>query len=143
MGIKINNAKKGLIEIVKPNKSVEHITLDEFINNDYINYKMTEQIGIYKDTGGKTMLSMFSINADPNESVQIYLTLKEFQEYLGKINFNGKYIAIDKSEEVLSIVQQARFGSELWKLFIIIALCLAVVEMLVSKSAKKDIAVLK
>lgn len=143
VGIKINNAKKGLIEIVKPNKSVEHITLDEFINNDYINYKMTEQIGIYKVTGGKTMLSMFSVNADPNESVQKYLTPKEFEEYLKKINFNGKYIAIDKSEEVQSVVQQARFGSELWKLFIIIALCLAAVEMLISKSAKKDIAVLK
>ncbi|MCH8326196.1 MAG: BatA domain-containing protein, partial [Bacteroidetes bacterium] len=82
VGIKINNAKKGLLKIVKPNKSVEYITLDESKNNDYINYKMTNQIGVYKVTDSKTILSMFSINADPNESVQIYLTLKEFQEYL-------------------------------------------------------------
>lgn len=143
VGIKINNAKKGLLKIVKPNKSVEYITLDESKNNDYINYKMTDQIGVYKVTDGKTILSMFSVNADPNESVQKYMTLNEFKEYLEKINFNGKYIAIDKSEEVLSVVQQARFGSELWKLFIIIALCLTVIEMLVSKSAKKDIAVIK
>ena len=143
VGIKINNAKKGLLKIVKPNKSVEYITLDESKNNDYINYKMTDQIGVYKVTDGKTILSMFNVNADPNESVQKYITLNEFKEYLEKINFNGKYIAIDKSEEVLSVVQQARFGSELWKLFIIIALCLAVIEMLVSKSAKKDIAVIK
>lgn len=141
--IKINNAKKGLIEIVKPDKSTEYITLDESTNKDYINYKMTDKIGTYKVTDGKTILSMFSINADPNESVQEYLTQKEFEEYLKKINFKGKYIPINKSQNLLPLIEQARFGSELWKIFIIIALILAVVEMLVSKSAKKDITKLK
>jgi len=34
---------------------------------------------------------------------------------------------------------QARFGSELWKYFLIAALLIAFVEMLVARKAKKDL----
>jgi len=41
------------------------------------------------------------------------------------INFKGKYIPIERDKNILSVIQQARFGSELWKFFIILALLFA------------------
>jgi len=127
----------GLIEIIKPNKNSEFITLDG--KSNYINYNSADQTGFYTVRNKKDTISVFSVNANPIESEQKYLTKDQIKEYLDKINFIGKYIHIGKNEKALTVIQQARFGSELWKIFIIIALVLALIEMLVSKSSRRDI----
>ena len=137
--IKTNNFKKGVIEILEPNKTSDFITLDENRNNGYINYKKTDQTGNYEVINNKKVISMFSINTEPKESEQKYLTNKEFENYLQKINFKGKYIPIKNDENILSVIEQARFGTELWKYFIILALLLAVIEMLVARNTKKEL----
>lgn len=136
--IKTSN-NKGLIEIVKPNKISEFITLDDKSNYNFINYSSADQIGFYNIKNKKDTISAFSVNTNPIESQQEYLTEDQIKDYLDKMNFTGKYIPVDKSEEIISVIKQARFGSELWKTFIIIALILALIEMLVSKSSKRDI----
>jgi len=128
---------QGLIEIIKPNKNSEFITQDG--NSKYINYNSADQTGFYTVRNKKDTISVFSVNANPIESEEKYLTNDQIKDYLDKINFIGKYIPIEKNEEALTVIQQARFGSELWKIFIIIALVLVLIEMLVSKSSKKDI----
>jgi len=137
--VKVNNPKKELIEVLKPNQTPDFITLDETKNNGYISYKATDQIGTYKIKNDKKVFSMFSVNADPKESEQKYLSEKEFEEYLKMINFKGKYIPIERDKNILSVIQQARFGSELWKFFIILALLFAVIEMFVARNTKNDI----
>jgi len=41
------------------------------------------------------------------------------------------------------MILQARFGSELWRYFLLAAIILALVEMTVARNAKKEIAELK
>jgi len=81
----------------------------------------------------------FSVNTDPNESVTKYLSNKEFEDYLDKINFEGKLVQIDKDEDPAGVILQSRFGSELWKYFVIIALLLALIEMAVARNTKKEL----
>ena len=82
---------------------------------------------------------MFSVNTNTKESEQRYLTENEFKKYLLKINYKGKYIPIENDDNILSVIEQTRFGSELWKYFIVLALLLAVIEMLVARNTKKEI----
>jgi hypothetical protein len=53
--------------------------------------------------------------------------------------FNNNYLVFDPDENYFDKIKQARFGTELWKLFLIIALILALAEMYISRSSKKDI----
>jgi len=88
-------------------------------------------------------LENISVNTDPLESKIVYLSDDEFDAYLQKINFKGTHIRIGKDENPLQVILQARFGSELWRYFLIAALLLALVEMTVARNLKKELAEVK
>jgi hypothetical protein len=71
------------------------------------------------------------------ESVTKYLHDDEFKSYLKKINFKGHYFRVNKQDDPAKIILQSRFGSELWKYFIFIAIILALLEMLVARNSKE------
>ena len=79
------------------------------------------------------------MNTDPRESVTKYLTESDFNDYLKKINFKGSHIIIAKDQNPSEVILQSRFGSELWKYFILIALLLAIAEMTIARNTKKEI----
>ena len=56
-----------------------------------------------------------------------------------KLNFAGKYVSIDKEENLSQKILQARFGSELWRYFLLLAIIFALVEMTIARNAKKDL----
>ena len=56
---------------------------------------------------------------------------------------NNSVVNIFPSDDDLTKITTARYGSELWKLFLIIALLLALVEMYIARSAKKDLVALE
>ena len=86
------------------------------------------------------VINEISVNHDPLESVTTSISNDEFDEYLSSINFKGKYFNISKDENPVEVVLQARFGSELWKIFILAAILTALIEMLVARNIKKEIA---
>jgi hypothetical protein len=88
---------------------------------------------------GNKIIDEFSVNADPMESVTKYLTIKDFENYLKGIDFKGKFINVSKNEDPAKIVLQSRFGSELWRYFILLAIILAIVEMAIARNAKKEL----
>ncbi|NCS88569.1 MAG: hypothetical protein GW789_07495, partial [Ignavibacteria bacterium] len=89
---------------------------------------------------GTELIDLVSVNTIPGESITEYLSMNDFREYLKKISFKGSFVEINKDGDVSATIMQARFGTELWKIFLLIALILAAVEMLVARSAKKDLA---
>ncbi len=137
--INLENQNLPQIKIERPDNSEEFIKLDEQKVNNFIAYNKTDAAGNYKVISGKKIINEFSVNPDPGESVTKYLNDEDFRKYLEKINFSGSYINVKKSDNPSQIVLQARFGSELWKYFLIIALILALIEMAVARNAKKDL----
>jgi hypothetical protein len=131
------------IKIVRPDKSEDYIDLQKQANAKYYEYKKTELAGNYKVYSGSNILSEFSVNVDPHESVTKYMSVSEFEAYLKKINFKGKFISVGKSENPVKVILQSRFGSELWRYFLFIAIILALVEMAVARNAKKELVEVK
>lgn len=143
--INVNVAERTLpqIKIVRPDKSEDFINIDENQTSDFISYAATSLAGNYEFLSGEKLLASANVNTDPAESVTEYLTESDFDEYLEKINFNGKHIIIDKNENPTQMILQARFGSELWRYFVLIAILLALVEMTIARNAKKELVELK
>jgi len=139
--INVNVSERTLpqIEVLKPDGTEEIINIEAERNTNFISYDLTFLTGNYKFYSGDRLLSTSTINTDPLESVTEYLTQSEFEEYLEKINFNGKYIQIEKNDNPSQMILQARFGSELWKYFVLLAILLALIEMTIARNAKKEI----
>ncbi len=127
------------ITIQKPSGIKEAVNLNNFNSQNYINYRNTAETGIYKVFSGDKQFMNFTINTNPLESNTEKLKKDEFDDYLKKINFKGTVVNLKPDENYFAKIQQARFGSELWKIFLIIAFVLALIEMMVARSAKKDL----
>ncbi len=139
--INLQNNASPQLRIEEPDNNEDYIDLKNKSSQKYISFANTNAIGIYKVFAGTKIIDEFSVNSDPAESVVKYYNSKAFEDYLKKINFKGKYFNIDKNDNISKVIMQARFGSELWKYFLLIALILALFEMAVARNAKKDMIV--
>ncbi len=136
--INLRNRSLPQIKIVKPDKSEDYLNLENKSNTNYINFSQTNIAGTYDVLSGSKVIEEFSVNTDPRESVTKYLNVNDFKEYLKKIDFKGKFINVSKDANPVQVVKQSRFGSELWKYFILAAIILAIIEMTIARNAKKD-----
>ena len=139
--INVDVSKRTLpqIKIKKPDGLEELENISDKNTSNNLAFTNDEEPGNYKFYSSDKLLATVSVNTDPEESVTKYISSGEFEDYLNKINFNGKIIEINKSDDPTQIILQARFGSELWRYFVLIALILALIEMAVARSSKKDI----
>jgi hypothetical protein len=139
--INVNVSERTLpqIKVLRPDNTEEIVNLDPNFNSDFFSYSNTFLTGNYKFYSGDKFLSEVSVNTDPAESVTEYLNETEFDQYLEKIKFNGRHITIDKNENPAQMIMQARFGSELWRYFLLAAIILALIEMTVARNAKKEL----
>jgi uncharacterized membrane protein len=126
------------IKVVKPGKQEEIINLNEDENKNYFVYSNTNETGNYKFYSGEKLVDIVPINTNPKESDLTRMSTSEFKNYLQQISFKGKYIPVNPGENIAKVIKEARYGSELWKFFVIVALALALLEMLVARSVKKD-----
>ncbi|MFA6025021.1 MAG: hypothetical protein WC727_01145, partial [Ignavibacteriaceae bacterium] len=131
----------GKIAVVKPGNEKEFFSVDDKANE--LQYVNTERFGVYYFSSLNKIIRSVSVNANPLESKMDYTTQAEINEYFTKIKSTAKLIFINKEESPENIIKQARFGTELWKYFLLLAFLLALIEMLVSKSSKKDLISLK
>lgn len=127
------------LKILKPDKTEDFITMNQGDENAFLKYDKLAMTGNYKIVSGAKVIDEISVNADPLESEVKYYDKSLFNDFLNKINFKGKLFFLNKDENISDAILKARFGSELWKHFLIIALVLAFVEMLVARNAKKDL----
>jgi hypothetical protein len=126
------------IKIDRPDKTDDFLNLDKNLQNNYISYDKTKIVGNYKVFSGSRIIDEIAVNTDPRESVTKYLSETDFNDYLKKIDFKGKHIVVAKNENPAKVILQSRFGSELWKYFILIALLLAIVEMTIARNTRKE-----
>lgn len=137
VNIDVRNNTLPQLRISRPDKNDEIINLDDLKQN-YITYRNTSIAGNYRVYSGNKIVDYFSVNTNPAESGPKSLTTGEFDDYLKKVGFKGKEFRLDVNENYTRRIQQARFGSELWRYFLFGALLLALAEMMISRSAKKD-----
>lgn len=137
--INLGDNSAGQVKIEKPGNGEEYISLDKSLKNNFIQYDNTNITGNYKVFSGSKIINEFSVNADPKESVTKTADNKEFEKYLEKINFKGQLVNVERDQNPAEVILQSRFGTELWKYFVLLALILALVEMAVARNAKKEL----
>ena len=127
------------IKVMRPDNTEDFLSSNQNDANTFVKYDKSNLTGNYKIISGSKVIDEISVNADPLESRVTYLDKSEIDTYLSEINFKGKFFLLNKEENISDTILQARFGSELWKYFLIAALLIAFVEMLVARNAKKDL----
>ncbi|OIO16826.1 MAG: hypothetical protein AUJ54_10785 [Ignavibacteria bacterium CG1_02_37_35] len=125
------------VTVVKPGNEKEFFPVDEKANE--LLYVNTDRFGIYYFSSLNKIIRAVSVNANPLESKTDYAEQSDIKEYFLKIKSSARLTFINKDEKPETIIKQARFGTELWKYFVLLAFLLALIEMLVSKSSKKDL----
>ena len=143
INVNILNRTLPQIRILRPDGKEDFININETISSNFLTYSFSEQAGNYKFFSGKNLLNSVSVNTYPLESVVGHYSENEFENYLDEIKFKGSFLMIDKNENPVEQILQARFGSELWRYFLIAALIIALIEMTVARNVKKEMVELK
>jgi len=127
------------LKVMRPDNTEDFISSNQNEESAFVKYDKSNLIGNYKIISGSKAIDQISVNADPLESKVKYLGKTEIEDYMSKINFKGNLFFMNKDDDLNDAILKSRFGSELWKHFLIAALLLAFVEMLVARNAKKDL----
>ncbi|MFA7287741.1 MAG: BatA domain-containing protein [Melioribacteraceae bacterium] len=139
----LSNRTYPKIEIVTPKIESQFTDADSLTNKNYLMYPYTDELGIYKFYDNKQLLDYFSVNALPAESIIKYADKETIKKYFEEIKYKKDFIELNYDSDIFKIIYESRFGTELWKYFIALALLLAIAEMLISKNSKKDISELR
>jgi len=96
-------------------------------------------LGVYSiKTAENKIAGIISVNPDPSESAVQQLKNDEIKSLIKeRINNNSK-LEIINPNNVTQNLQRARTGTELWQLFIILALISAITEMMIARASKKE-----
>lgn len=131
------------LKVIYPNEVVELINVDASQNQSYIRFANTGLIGTYRFYSGNKLIDYISVNHDPRESTTEYYSVSELENYLENIGWEENIIVLEDGQNFTKQIYNSRFGTELWKYFIIAALFFALIEMFVAKSSRKEIEQIK
>ncbi len=135
--VDISKRKSKQIKIIKPDESVELLSVNSQ-NYNYLNYHNTDLIGVYKFYSNNILLDIKVVNYNVLESNLESYPLDKFSK---KLKHETNVVTeILSSDDYKKKILTARYGSELWQLFLVVALLLALIEMYIARSSKKDLA---
>ena len=136
IAIDISNITYPKLDIQLPSGK-DNVSLENF-NGKIYNYTETLQVGNYKFYSNNKLVKLASVNVNPKESNLTKVT-EETKNSIFKKYFGNNFMNLDITENYIGEIKQARYGTELWKPFLIIAFLLAIIEMFVARNTKKDI----
>jgi hypothetical protein len=110
--------------IERPDGSADNVSPRLLPTGSWVFYNNTDVPGIYSLKANGAVLGLWSVNLPSKESDLNVVPEKELRE---------KYSleSIDMNSDFQALIQQNRFGQELWKYFAIMAFILLIVEMLI------------
>jgi Aerotolerance regulator N-terminal len=107
-------------------------------NKQVVNFINSDVPGSYKFYNNNQLLSFTSVNPNSKESDLTKIDENLMFDSFNKL-FGDHYIVFNPNENYFAKIKQARFGTELWKYLLIITLLLALCEMYIARSTKKDL----
>lgn len=139
----IHKPTSNQLKVIYPNDVTELINVNAPQNQNYIRFANTGLIGTYRFYSGNQLIDYNSVNHDPGESTTEYYSVSALENYLEKIGVKENLVILEDSKNFAGQIYNSRFGTELWKYFIIAALLFALIEMFVAKSSRKEIEQIK
>ena len=121
----INN----ILELITPDSSRFDLTPEDEQGALVINVKPTNLPGIYHIMDKNHEIDRLAININPEECNLKAVDIDRLTTALGAPQIN----TIGNNTQMASIINQYRYGKELWQIFLWIAVILLVLEMLISR----------
>ncbi|MBK6681437.1 MAG: hypothetical protein IPG53_16225 [Ignavibacteriales bacterium] len=127
----------GSIELAAPGET--GYVLQTSANNGGVVFDKTVRPGVYKFTRDGKEIDFIPVNLDTVESNSKQLSVSEIENYFQTIKIKNDPEFFDPAGNFVQKISESRVGSELWKLFIIIALGLIAVEMYITWIKKRPV----
>jgi len=110
-----------------------------FITSTIFAPKMLSMPGFYEIKSGKTSVSVFAVNTDNRESDTRRISQDDLTKFWKVSGIDPDRVqSIKPGEGMQAAILRLRFGVELWKYCIILALLLALVEMAIARDSRKS-----
>ena len=111
--------------------------LAPIIQKDKLMVKLqgTDKPGIYEIRTKEEVVDRFAVNIDPKDSDLEKIEKSEIEKKLEGLSL----FYLNPHDDIEKTILQSRYGKELWKTFLWIAVGLLALEMYLAKSRKKDI----
>jgi hypothetical protein len=111
--------------------------LAPFIQKDKLMLKIfkTDKPGIYRIKTNEEMMDQFAVNINTQDSDLQKIEKSEIEKKLEGLTL----FYINPNDDIEKAILQSRYGKELWKTFLWIAVGLLVLEMYLAKSRKREI----
>jgi hypothetical protein len=119
----------GGLKLVSPANTVEDLLPARTTTGSLVSFIEYGPPGIYSLKSGEKTLSLLAFNVDHVESSAETITPEEIAELLG-IDVR----TITPGSDMKTSIKEARFGRELWKEFLILALIFLILESLLGKT---------
>jgi hypothetical protein len=130
--------RSNIISVLKPNGKRDILSSDSLNSVNRYNYSSTDETGIYKVYDNKNLTTAFSVNHNNEESNLVWSNEESFTNFINDVSDN--IIFLNSNDNFKEKINQTRFGTELWRFFLILALMAAILEMIISRNTKKDLA---
>jgi len=130
--------RSNIISVLKPNGKRDILSSDSLNSVNRYNYSSTDETGIYKVYDNNNLTTAFSVNHYNEESNLVWSNEERFTNFINDVSDN--IIFLNSNDNFKEKINQTRFGTELWRFFLILALMAAILEMIISRNTKKDLA---
>lgn len=127
--------------IIDPLGTESYIDAVKVGNNYIIQSDDKSQFGNYLvKNNNQQIVAYYSVNPDKSESELKSLSDEKFINSMDKIGIISKNISIlDDNKNVQNSIQRAKLGTELWQLFLVLALLCGIIELIVERATKQQI----
>ncbi len=104
-----------------------------------IGLKKLTQAGFYQLNNQNELLTLIAVNTNKNESDGRKIESDELSKFWNQFGIESSAItSLNNLEDVQTSVVQSRFGVELWKHCLALALMLALLEMFIARDSRKE-----
>ncbi len=131
-------AGDALFELRSPDGDVQRLVPKSLPSGMVFPLDAPDAPGVYSLAAGSSILRNIVVNVDARESDLARATAEDEAAFLARLGIeNAK--SLDQSQSVQQAVTEVRFGVELWKYMIALALLCALAEMLVARDRKRSL----
>ena len=128
----------GQLKIQTPDGKEIVYSSENFVT-DFVNLGKFETAGNYKVFEDDKLIGIISINIDARESNLSKLEEKQLEKF-AEVSFPASRLKILSNEKnPAEVISQERYGTELWKLFLILSIICLVLEMIIARSSKNEL----
>jgi hypothetical protein len=128
------------LTIKKPDGTEAFVSAQQLASGKNLRFSGTDVPGFYTISAGNLILDEFAVNIDQNESNTAPTDERRRESMLRRLGIMSNAVhMVDQLQEVRQTITESRFGSELWKQFLIVAILIAVIEMFVAHDTKRSL----